>query len=91
MAKGDFTKHGARLSGRGVLPSVDLVAGAAANTNIAVAGIKRRDLLLSVIENAAGTLTDRTATTSITSDGNIQCTVDTTGDQLLVYWFSIRS
>jgi hypothetical protein len=29
---------------------------------------------------------DQTATTHITTDGNIQCTVDTTNDQLVVHY-----
>jgi hypothetical protein len=66
-----------------------VVAGAAANTNIAVTGIKRGDYVLSVIEvPASAALVDRTSTVSITSDGNIQSTAATTGNQLLVFWWA---
>lgn len=64
-----------------------VVAGAAADTDIPVTGITTEDTLQSVIEFASGVPTDRTATTSITSDGNIQCSVDTASDVLVVqYW-----
>lgn len=62
-------------------------AGAGANTNIAIAGIALVDTLVAVIEvpaNAA--LVDRTATTTITSAGNIQCSATTAGNQVLVLW-----
>jgi|SaaInlStandDraft_3_1057020.scaffolds.fasta_scaffold00483_3 hypothetical protein len=64
------------------------VAGAGADTNMAVTGILTTDKLWSVIEIATttGIPTDRTSTTSITSDGNIQCSVATTGDKLIVLW-----
>ena len=68
-----------------------IVAGAAADTDIAVADITLDSELVSVIENAGGTLTDRTATTTITSAGNIQCSVITTGDQLIVEWLPAPS
>ena len=66
------------------------VAGSTALTNIAVTGIKLVDTLQSVIEIATttGIPTDRTAETSITSDGNIQLsTTNTPRDKLIVqYW-----
>lgn len=66
------------------------VAGANADTNIAVAGIKTTDQLLFVWESATSTaiFTDQTANCSITSDGNIQCTNATSSDVLLVLWVS---
>ena len=67
---------------------VEVLAGAAADTDIAITGIEVGDKLGSVIEFAAGVPTDRTATTSVTSDGNIQCTVATTGDVLVVEWYN---
>jgi hypothetical protein len=65
-----------------------LVDGANADTNIAVTGIKESDSLLFCLEFATSTNdpTDRTSTTSITSDGNIQCSVATNSDKLLVVW-----
>jgi len=62
------------------------VAGASADTNIAISGIATEDVLISVIEFASGVPTDRTSTTSITSAGNIQCTVDTSSDHLIVHY-----
>jgi len=66
----------------------ELLTGAAANTNIAIANIKTTDELKMVVESdvSAGTLTDRLSTTTITSDGNIQCTADTATDKLIVIW-----
>ena len=66
---------------------ISVVAGAAADTDIAVTGIEVGDALGSVIEFASGVPTDRTATTSVTSAGNIQCSEITTGDVLLVEWY----
>jgi len=72
-----------------------LVDGDSANTDIAVVdklgdNIDADDALFAVIEKTAstGAVVDRTATSSITSDGNIQCTADTSGDQLIVAWMS---
>jgi hypothetical protein len=67
-----------------------IVAGAAANTNIAIAGIKTTDELFMVLELATSTAlpTDRLATSSITSDGNIQSTDATDSDVLIVQWIS---
>jgi len=64
------------------------VAGANASTNIAVTGITTDDTLVMVMEIATSTVipTDRTSTTSITSNGYIQCTDATTGDVLIVLW-----
>lgn len=65
-----------------------IVSGAGADTNIAVTGIATEDQLIAVWEKDGSThaLTSRTSTTSITSAGNIQCTVATTGDTLMVLW-----
>lgn len=52
------------------------VVGAAADTNIAVAGIEVGDELLSVVDKANGGA-DFTADASVTSAGNIQITVAT--------------
>ena len=85
------TPSGAEFAG-GVELKKTLVTGAAADTNIAIAGIRRRDMLLSVIEHpASAALVDRTATTSITSDGNIQCTASTAGNQLVVWWWKRKA
>lgn len=70
-----------------------LVSGANADTNIAIAGIKTTDQLVAVWESATSTalLTDQTAASSITSDGNIQCTNATDSDLLMVLWMSQES
>jgi hypothetical protein len=89
MPAGTLRSLRARLAGAGVELKLALVAGAGANTNIAIAGIKSADQLVAVIEvPASAALTDRTATTSVTSAGNIQCTASTTGNQLLVFYWS---
>lgn len=82
-----------------LLVKVNVVAGAAANTNIAITGIATADKLVSVIEyaapeEAAGTVAvfDRTAQSSITSAGNFQVTVATNTNaqrRLVVTWLDI--
>lgn len=69
----------------------DLVDGAASNTNMATVGIKTGDTLICAVEIATstGAWTDRTDTTSITSDGNVQCSVATTDDTMLLMWHSL--
>lgn len=64
-----------------------VVDGAAANTNIAVAGIATADVIVSAIEFASGVPTARVA--SVTSAGNIQVTTVTTGSKLLVTYFDV--
>ena len=68
-----------------------LTDGAAANTNITVAGIATEDTLIGVQEFEAETgtyaPTDRTSEASITSAGYIQLSTTTTAsDKLLVIW-----
>lgn len=99
MAKLDWQKFFSRAnSGRSTEIMFSVVAGAAADTNIAISGITRRDGLLSVIRlNKDATaanidLDDLTSEVAITSDGNIQVdTTVTTGDKLLVIWAKRRS
>lgn len=67
---------------------IEILAGTTADTDIAVTGIAVGDALGSVIEFASGVPTDRTATTSVTSAGNIQCSDITTGNVLLVEWYN---
>lgn len=47
--------------------SVSLLAGAAANTTIPLAAIRKEDTVISALNNSAGTLTDITANISINS------------------------
>lgn len=71
---------------------MQVVAGAGANTNIAITGITTADRLVGVARldrdaTAANiNLLDDSANCSITSNGNIQSTTNTTGDALLVLW-----
>lgn len=61
---------------------IAIVTGVAANTNMAISGITTADTIISAIQYAgtvAAAPVDRTATTSITSAGNIQCTAATNG------------
>lgn len=84
----------ARLAGGGVEILSDLVAGAAADTNIAVAGWSwKKDPRIIAIIRLEGSAT-YAAPTKLTSelqrgtaDGSIQLsTTATTGDDLLVIW-----
>jgi hypothetical protein len=98
------TRAGSRPSQEGVAAAVSelqrlkitVVAGAGANTNIAVAGIATTDTLLAVhrhIDPAAtstAAVVDHTAQASITSAGNVQVSVATNtnaGDRLVIYWY----
>jgi hypothetical protein len=70
---------------------INLAAGVAADTDIAVAGIKLTSTLIAVFEfSTPGTnmaIGNQTANCSITSDGNIQCSASTTGDYVQVFWY----
>lgn len=70
---------------------VSLLSGAAADTNIAVTGIKTADQIIwcghLTTAAAIATLADLTSEVVILTDGNIQLTdTDTTNDQLMVIW-----
>jgi len=100
VPKGSLKKLGTHFAG-GRPPDLCevLVTGAGANTNIAVSGvvngvsrtIRPGDQLQSVfkVADASPVFTDLTAQASITSNGNIRVTVDTTGAQLLVKYWSV--
>ena len=67
----------------------EVVAGANANTNIAVTNIATADrvvLALQTVAADANIVADRTSTTSCTSAGNIQCMAATTSGALWVLW-----
>ncbi len=64
--------------------TIEAVAGAGADTDIAVTGIDTTDTLVAVINVTDG---DNPAGISVTSTGNIQSTETTAGDTLTVYWF----
>lgn len=63
--------------------------GAAANTNIAVAGIKAGDVIQSAIMYAAGVPSDITSTVHITSAGNVQATGSTAGNKIVFTYYSL--
>ena len=63
-----------------------LVAGAAANTDIAVAGILTTDVLVGAVELEGAAYTDELANTTIHSDGNIRVSSATNGNKVLVTW-----
>lgn len=70
---------------------ITMVAGAAADTDIAVSGIATEDQIVSVwhVSTAASvaTIADITSEVSITAAGVIQLsTTDTSNDQLQVFW-----
>lgn len=74
--------------------TIRVVAGAAARTNIAISGLKTTDTIVSVIQLDIDTATvrdavDLTTEASIPTTGNLQVrTTVTTGDKLLVVYFS---
>lgn len=77
-----------------------VVAGAGANTNIAVAGIETEDTLLEVIEltgpgeaGGVASVNDRTAQATIFSSGNIRVSVatNTTADRRLIVRYFDKS
>lgn len=85
----------ARLTGAGVELKMGVAAGAAANTDIAVPGIKATDALVAVLELQPPTATagnaivaDRAAQTTL-KDGAISISVSTAGNQLLIVWWSV--
>jgi hypothetical protein len=88
----DYSKshHGTHFSDPGI--RIGVGEGASANSNIAIAGIKTIDQLLSVFRvdiDATDSLTaeDVSDEASITSDGNIQCdTTDTSDDVIIVLY-----
>jgi hypothetical protein len=69
----------------------EIAAGGSADTNMAIAGIATSDLLICVasIHSTTGAWTDRTANSSITSAGNVQCDESTTGEYIFVVWMDL--
>jgi hypothetical protein len=88
-------KLAAQFLGRGVELKAAVAAGAAANTPISVPGIKRSDILVAVLEMQPPTATsgsaivaDRAGQTTV-DDGSIRIATATTGNQLLVLYWSV--
>ena len=67
-----------------------VVAGAAANTNIAVTGIAMDDTILGCLHASVtgtiATVDDIAHQISITSAGNVQTTIDTSSDTLWIFY-----
>jgi hypothetical protein len=88
----------ALITGAGVQFKSGFGAGAAADANIAITGIKVGDVIIGAFEvvphpavaGAADVLkTNLLSDIAITSDGNVQCdTLATTGNQVLVFWMA---
>ncbi|MER3439306.1 MAG: hypothetical protein C4346_17915 [Chloroflexota bacterium] len=87
------------LAGAGVEFRVAVVSGGAANTSLPVPGIRPRDALVAVLEfrpiptALPGSPTpvivgERSAITTVLP-GAIQLSVNTSGNQLLVLWWSV--
>lgn len=96
MALGKLSRLRSRLAGGGVELRYAVVAGAAAGTNIAVSGIRRRDEVLLAVavepptSTAGNALDDVGDEVTIPSDGYIQLsTTNTTGKQILVLWAQV--
>jgi len=88
-------KLAAQFLGRGVELKAAVAAGAAANTPISVPGIKRGDILVAVLELQPPTATsgsaivaDRAGQTTV-GNGTIQIATATTGNQLLILYWSV--
>ena len=98
MAKLDIRKLARHFAGRTPELMVTVIPGAAASTNIAVAGITLRDGLLAVVQVedtagvADGVIAELVSEASITSDGNIQLSsTDTSAGGLLILWWKFHS
>lgn len=64
--------------------NVDMIAGVAADTNMAVTGILTTDELIDVSETDTGV--DHTATASITTDGNVQSSATSATNFVSITW-----
>jgi hypothetical protein len=89
-------RNKANLTGKGLGLKVAFASGAGANTDITISGIKPVDELVAVLEvapptaSSGGTLVaNRTAQTTITAANTIRVSAATTGNQLLVLWWSV--
>ena len=84
---GKFHKLRSRRMGRGTDLKWAVVSGAAANTNIAISGLRLDAQILAVIMVAAGVPSDVGSEVVIASAGNIQLTTtNSTGNKLMVMY-----
>jgi hypothetical protein len=68
-----------------------VAAGAGANADITVTGIRGGDILIQVLElPASGAAVDRTAAATIQAANTIRISAATTGNQVLVRWADLR-
>lgn len=86
----------ARLTGTGLELKVAFANGTTANNAITINGIDVGDVLVSVLEvqpptaSSGGTfLADRTSATTISGANTIKISQDTSGNQVLVLWWSV--
>lgn len=75
----------AAAAGRAALGAA-VVDGAAANVDIAVAGLAKAGALAAVVELAGAASVDRTAAFAIRADGKLRGSAATDGKKLLVVW-----
>lgn len=66
--------------------SMTVVTGAAANTNMALAGIATEDTIVSALAYTGGVPANVTVT--IYAAGQVRCAADMTGKVLVVLWFN---
>jgi hypothetical protein len=84
------TRTGSTAAGRPEARKTSVAAGANANTDIAVPGIKiGRDRLESVLMFTAGVPSDVTSQASVKADGQIQLTGSSAGNVLVVFWTKV--
>lgn len=86
MAAPTIRKWAARFQGRTPILKASVGTGANANTNIAITGIHTDDVIVAAIEFTSGVPSIVPAT--VTSAGNIQSTSSTSGNTVLVLWYS---
>jgi hypothetical protein len=79
--------RGAVVAGGGIELRSAVVAGAAANTDIAVAGWKRhRSPMVIAAVNLTDGVDEQANAVAAAADGNVRFSVDTTAKKLLIVW-----
>lgn len=66
--------------------NVTVVTGAAANTNMALAGIATEDTIVSAVAYTGGVPAN--ATFTVYAAGQVRCAADMTGKTIVVFWFN---
>ena len=95
MAETGLPKFKSRLVGKGVHLKSGFAAGAGANTNITVTGIRPGDQLVAVYElqpptagSGGAIVAERSTQTTITANDTIQISQSTTGNQVQTWWWT---